>query len=386
MAFDAQDPFDIESQLDDGERMLRDYARARASELLPPLLNRPDAARSALARLGEAGLLGVQLPIAAGGRDASAVAFGLVCRELDRIDSGFRTGTMVQDTLVIQTLHSLGSDDHNARLLPDLIAGRTVGAFGLTEPDAGSDLGAVATRAERVGGGYRLTGRKVWITNAAIADTIIVWARSEIHDGQLRAFIVERGAPGLATARIPGRLALHCADVADIDLRSVFVPDTALLPGAVGSKAAFECLNRARLGTAWGVLGAASDCLDRAIAHGLKRHQFGRPLAATQLYQRKLADMTTELGLATQATLRFSRMVQIGGSRPDLGGLVKRNNCAKALDIARSAREMQGATGLLDDQAVMRHAQNLEAVSTYEGSHDVLALSLGRAITGIAAF
>ncbi|MDO8359072.1 MAG: acyl-CoA dehydrogenase family protein [Devosia sp.] len=390
MGFSPTDPFGLDDRLTDAERAFRDAAAGFAATTLAPRIVRDyrdeASGRAIVEAFGGAGLLGLLLPTDDGGRGASHTAFGLVCREIERVDSGYRTALMAQEALVLFPIHAFGDDAQRAKYLPGLISGKSVGCFGFTEPEAGSDPSGMTTRAEKVAGGYRLSGRKVWITSAPIADLFVVWAKSDAHGGQLRGFVLERGMPGLSTPAAEGRLSLRASSTGDIVMDGVVVPEANLLAGAAGIKAAFECLNRARFGTAWGVLGAAEDCFARALAYGLGRSQFGKPLAATQLYQKKLADMVTEIALATQASLRLARLLETTGAAPELASLVKRNNCRKAIEIARMARDMLGANGIADGFGVMRHAQNLESVSTYEGTDDVQALILGRAITGLAAF
>jgi glutaryl-CoA dehydrogenase len=336
--------------------------------------------------MGDAGLLGMTLPEAYGGADAGYVAYGVVAREIERIDSGYRSMMSVQSSLVMYPIYAYGDDAQRQKYLPALASGRKIGCFGLTEPDAGSDPGGMKTRAAKIDGGYRLSGSKTWISNAPLADIFIVWAKSEAHDGAIRGFILEKGMKGLAAPKIGGKLSLRASITGEIVMDGVEVGDDALLPNVSGLKGPFGCLNRARFGIAWGVMGAAEDCWYRARQYGLDRHQFGRPLAATQLYQKKLADMQTEIALGLQGALRVGRLMDEGRMAPEMISLVKRNNCGKALDIARQARDMHGGNGIQIEYQVMRHAQNLETVNTYEGTHDVHALILGRAQTGIQAF
>jgi glutaryl-CoA dehydrogenase len=326
------------------------------------------------------------LPEAYGGADAGYVAYGVVAREIERIDSGYRSMMSVQSSLVMYPIYAYGDDAQRQKYLPALASGRKIGCFGLTEPDAGSDPGGMKTRAAKIDGGYRLSGSKTWISNAPLADIFIVWAKSEAHDGAIRGFILEKGMKGLAAPKIGGKLSLRASITGEIVMDGVEVGDDALLPNVSGLKGPFGCLNRARFGIAWGVMGAAEDCWYRARQYGLDRHQFGRPLAATQLYQKKLADMQTEIALGLQGALRVGRLMDEGRMAPEMISLVKRNNCGKALDIARQARDMHGGNGIQIEYQVMRHAQNLETVNTYEGTHDVHALILGRAQTGIQAF
>jgi glutaryl-CoA dehydrogenase len=336
--------------------------------------------------MGERGLLGVAIPEAYGGAGANYVAYGLVAREVERVDSGFRSMMSVQSSLVMHPIWAYGSEAQRERYLPKLAAGEWIGCFGLTEPDAGSDPGAMKTRAERVADGYRLTGSKTWISNAPIADVFVVWARSAAHANHVRGFVLDKGTKGLSAPKIAGKLSLRASITGEIALDGVVVPEEALLPNVSGMKGPFGCLNRARYGIAWGVMGAAEDCYFRARQYGLDRKQFGRPLAHTQLYQKKLADMLTEISLGLQGALRIGRLFDEGRVAPEMISLVKRNNCGKALDIARLARDMHGGAGIQIDYHVMRHAANLETVNTYEGTHDIHALILGRAITGLQAF
>ena len=336
--------------------------------------------------MGEAGLLGVTIPEAYGGLGLGYVAYGLIAREIERVDSGFRSMLSVQSSLVMHPIHAYGSEEQKQHYLPKLASGELIGCFGLTEPDAGSDPGAMATTAVKTASGCRLNGAKTWISNSPIADVFVVWARSEADGGKVRGFVLDKGTKGLSAPKIDGKLSLRTSITGEIVMQDVEVGDDALLPGAAGLSAPFGCLNRARYGIAWGVMGAAEDCWLRARQYGLDRKQFGRPLAATQLYQKKLADMQTEIALGLQAALRVGRLFEVGRMAPEMISLIKRNNCGKALDIARAARDMHGGNGIQIEYHVMRHAQNLETVNTYEGTHDVHALILGRAITDIQAF
>ncbi|SIS89945.1 acyl-CoA dehydrogenase [Phaeovulum vinaykumarii] len=389
-AFDWQDPFGLDATLDEDERMIRDTARAFCADRLAP---RVDAAYMSetiapeiFAEMGAAGLLGVTLPEADGGAGASYVAYGLVAREVERIDSGYRSMMSVQSSLVIWPIHAYGSDEQRAKYLPKLASGAAIGCFGLTEPEAGSDPGSLRTRATRTEGGYLLNGAKMWISNAPIADVFVIWAKSEAHGGKIRGFILERGMKGLSTPKIEGKLSLRASVTGEVVMDNVEVPESALLPHGEGLGAPFGCLNRARYGIAWGVMGAAEDCWHQARDYGLQRRQFGRPLAATQLFQMKLAEAQTEIALGLQAALRVGRMIDAGTAAPEAISIIKRNNCLKALAIARAARDMHGGNGIQIGYRVMRHAANLETVNTYEGTADVHALILGRAQTGFQAF
>ena len=390
VSFVWDDPFLLEDQLTDDERMIRDSAKAFATrELLPRveeayLTEKADPGIFPL--MGKAGLLGVTMPECYGGAAASYVAYGLAAREIERVDSGYRSMMSVQSSLVIYPIYAYGAEEQRQKYLPKLVSGEYIGCFGLTEPDAGSDPGGMKTRAEKMPGGYRLTGTKTWISNAPIADVFVVWAKSAAHDGQIKGFILERGMKGLSTPKIEGKLSLRASVTGEIVLNDVEVSEDALLPNASGLAGPFGCLNRARYGISWGTMGAAEDCWFRARQYGLDRKQFGRPLAATQLYQKKLADMQTEIALGLLGALRVGRLIDEGKLAPEMISIMKRNNCGKALDIARAARDMHGGNGIQIGYHVMRHAQNLETVNTYEGTHDVHALILGRAQTGIQAF
>jgi len=384
------DPFLLEDQLTEEERMIRDAAAAFAADRLAPrveaayLEERTDP--ELFREMGEAGLLGVTIPEEFGGAGAGYVSYGVVAREVERVDSGFRSMMSVQSSLVMYPIYAYGDDHQRRKYLPKLASGEWIGCFGLTEPEAGSDPGSMTTRAEKTASGYRLTGAKMWISNAPIADVFVVWAKSAAHGGQIRGFILDKGLKGLSAPKIGGKLSLRASITGEIVLDGVEVPEEALLPNVSGLKGPFGCLNRARYGISWGAMGAAEDCWHRARRYGLERRQFGKPLAATQLYQKKLADMQTEIALGLQGSLRVGRLLDEGRMAPEMISLVKRNNCGKALDIARQARDMHGGNGIQIGYHVMRHAQNLETVNTYEGTHDVHALILGRAQTGIQAF
>lgn len=388
--FDWSDPFLLDDQLTEDERMIRDAARAYAQEKLQPRVIKAFAEEhtdpAIFREMGAQGLLGVTVPEIYGGAGASYVAYGLVAREVERVDSGYRSMMSVQSSLVMYPIYAYGSEEQKRRYLPKLASGEWIGCFGLTEPDAGSDPGGMRTRAQKIDGGYRLNGCKTWISNSPIADVFVVWAKSDEHDGRIRGFILEKGTKGLSAPKINGKLSLRASITGMINLDDVEVPKDALLPDVEGLKGPFGCLNRARYGISWGALGAAEFCFHAARQYGLDRKQFGRPLAATQLYQKKLADMMADIALALQGSLRVGRLMDEGRFAPEMVSIVKRNNVGKALDIARQARDMHGGNGISEEYQVMRHMMNLETVNTYEGAHDVHALILGRAITDIAAF
>ncbi|QTH24534.1 acyl-CoA dehydrogenase [Rhizorhabdus wittichii] len=388
--FDWSDPFGLEDQLTDEERMIRDAAHGFAqSELQTRVIaayREEVDAPELFPAMGAAGLLGATLPEEYGGANASYVAYGLIAREIERVDSGYRSMASVQSSLVMHPIYAYGSEEQKRHYLPGLAAGRLIGCFGLTEPDAGSDPGGMRTVARRDGDGYVLHGSKTWISNAPFADVFVVWAKSEAHGGQIRGFILEKGMKGLSAPKIEGKLSLRASTTGMILLDEVKVGADALLPNVEGLKGPFGCLNRARYGISWGALGAAEFCFHAARQYGLDRKQFGRPLAATQLYQKKLAEMMCDIGFGLQASLRVGRLMDEGRFAPEMVSIVKRNNVGKALDIARQARDMHGGNGISEEYQVIRHMMNLETVNTYEGAHDVHALILGRAITGIAAF
>jgi len=390
MPFDWADPLNLDDQLSGEERMIRDAAHAFAQSTLQPRVisafrDEIDAPEL-FPLMGEAGLLGVTLAEEFGGSAAGYVAYGLVAREIERVDSGYRSMASVQSSLVMYPIDAYGSAEQKAKYLPALARGELIGCFGLTEPDAGSDPGSMRTLARKDGDGFRLSGSKTWITNAPFADVFVVWAKSEAHGGAIRGFVLEKGMKGLSAPKIEGKLSLRASTTGEIVMDDVAVGPAALLPGAEGLKGPFGCLNRARYGISWGALGAAEFCLAGARGYGLERRQFGRPLAANQLYQKKLADMVTEIALGLQASLRVGRLMDAGGFAPETISLVKRNNVGKALEIARAARDMHGGNGISEEYQVIRHMLNLETVNTYEGTADVHALILGRAIAGIAAF
>ena len=386
-AFKWDDPLDLEGQLSEDERMVRDTARDYAQEKLFPRVlaaNRegkfyPDIVRE----MGALGMLGATIPQEYGGAGLNYVCYGLIARELERVDSGFRSMMSVQSSLVMYAIYAYGSEAQRREYLPKLATGEMVGCFGLTEPDYGSDPGSMVTRAEKTAGGYKLTGAKTWITNAPVADIAVVWAKL---DGKIRGFLVERDTKGLSTPKIEGKLSLRASITGELVLDSAVVPEDNLLPNVAGLAGPFGCLNVARAGIAWGAIGAAEFCWHRARQYALDRKQFGRPLAANQLVQKKLADMQTEITLALHATLRLGRLLEGGKAAPPAVSLLKRNNCGKALDIARTARDIHGGNGISDEFHVMRVLCNLETVNTYEGTHDIHALILGRAQTGIQAF
>ena len=386
--FNWEDPLDLESQLTDEERMIRDSARDFAQDKLMPRVKsafrdeRFD--RDIMTEMGEMGFLGVMTAEQWGGSGLGYVAYGLVAREVERVDSGYRSAMSVQNSLVMHPIEAYGSEAQKQKYLPKLATGEWVGCFGLTEPDAGSDPGGMKTRAAKVQGGYVLNGSKMWISNSPIADVAVVWGKTE--DGAIRGFVVERGMKGFSTPTIDGKISLRASITGEIVLDNVEVPEDAMLPHAKGLGGPFGCLNKARYGIAWGVMGAAEDCWHRARQYTLDRKQFGKPLAANQLVQKKLADMQTEIALGLQGCLALGRGLERGTIAPPAISLMKRNNCGKALDIARMARDMHGGNGISEEYHVIRHMVNLETVNTYEGTHDVHALILGRAQTGIQAF
>ena len=388
--FEWSDPFQLELQLTEEERLIRETGRAFAQgELQPRVANaylNETIDAGLFKELGSVGLLGITIPTEYGGAGASYVSYGLVAREVERVDSGYRSMMSVQSSLVMHPIHAFGSEAQRRKFLPALVTGDLVGCFGLTESGAGSDPSGMRTRAEKTAGGYRLTGSKTWISNSPVADVFIVWAKSVAHDGAIRGFILEKGMAGLSAPKIEGKLSLRTSVTGEIVMDAVQVSDESLLPHVSGLKGPFECLNRARYGISWGVMGAAEDCWHRARTYGLEREQFGRPLAQTQLFQKKLVDMQTEIALGLQASLRVGRLFDEGRMEPEMISIIKRNNCGKALDVARLARDMHGGNGIQSDYHVMRHSQNLETVNTYEGTHDVHALILGRAQTGLQAF
>jgi len=388
--FDWTDPLNLDGQLSEEERMIRDAAHGFAQGTLQPRViaafrDEIDAPEL-FPLMGQAGLLGVTIPEEFGGAGAGYVAYGLVAREIERVDSGYRSMASVQSSLVMYPIHAYGTAEQKAKYLPGLARGELIGCFGLTEPDAGSDPGSMRTVAKRDGDGFKLSGSKTWISNSPFADVFVVWAKSEAHGGKIRGFVLEKGMKGLSAPKIEGKLSLRASTTGEIVMDDVALPADALFPEIEGLKGPFGCLNRARYGISWGSMGAAEFCLAAARSYGLERKQFGKPLAANQLYQKKLADMASEIALGLQASLRVGRLMDDGRFAPEMISMVKRNNVGKALDIARMARDMHGGNGISEEYQVIRHMLNLETVNTYEGTHDVHALILGRAITGIAAF
>ena len=390
LPFDWADPFDLEHQLTDEERMVRDTAHGYAQEKLQPRVTEAylneNFDREILREMGSLGLIGATIPEEFGGAGLGYVSYGLIAREVERVDSGYRSAMSVQSSLVMHPINAYGTDEQRRKYLPGLAKGELVGCFGLTEPDAGSDPGGMRTRAVKTADGYRLSGSKMWITNSPIADVFVVWAKSEAHGGAIKGFVLEKGAKGLSAPKIKEKLSLRASITGEIVMDEVEVGEDALLPNVQGLKGPFGCLNRARYGIGWGSMGAAEACYAAARQYTLDRKQFGRPLAATQLVQLKLANMVTEITLGLQAALRVGRRMEEGKLIPETISLLKRNNCGKALDIARISRDMHGGNGISAEFQVMRHAANLETVNTYEGTHDVHALIMGRAITGISAF
>ncbi|MCR8546832.1 acyl-CoA dehydrogenase [Salipiger sp. P9] len=389
-AFSWEDPFLFDGQLEEDERMIAESARAFAQDKLLPRVEHAymeeETDPAIFAEMGAQGLLGVTVPEQYGGIGAGYVSYGLVAREIERVDSGYRSMMSVQSSLVMYPIYAYGSEAQRMKYLPKLASGEWIGCFGLTEPDAGSDPAGMKTRAVKTEGGYVLKGAKMWISNAPIADVFVVWAKSEAHGGKIRGFVLEKGMKGLSAPKIGGKLSLRASITGEIVLDDVEVGEDALLPNVEGLKGPFGCLNRARYGIAWGVMGAAEACWHQARQYGLDRKQFDKPIAGTQLYQKKLADMQTEIALGLQACLRVGRLMDSAQAAPEMISLIKRNNCGKALDVARMARDMHGGNGIQIEYGVMRHAANLETVNTYEGTHDVHALILGRAQTGIQAF
>ena len=388
--FSWEDPLYLEDQLSEDERMIAQSARTYAQTSLMPKITEAYAnetvAPEIFKEMGDMGLLGITVPEEYGGLGSSYVAYGLVAREIERVDSGYRSMMSVQSSLVMYPIYAYGTEEQRKKYLPGLAAGDLIGCFGLTEPDAGSDPAGMKTRAEKTANGYKITGAKMWISNAPIADVFVVWAKSDEHGGKIRGFILEKGMTGLSAPKIEGKFSLRASVTGEIVMDNVFVPEENLLPNVAGLKGPFGCLNRARYGIAWGTMGAAEDCWHRARSYVLERKQFGRPLAATQLIQKKLVDMQTDIALGLQGALQLGRLMDAGEASPDAISLMKRNNCGKSLDVARNARDMHGGNGISDEYHVIRHMMNLETVNTYEGTHDVHALILGRAQTGLQAF
>lgn len=389
-SYDWADPFMLEDQLTEDERLTRDSARAFAQEKLQPRVinayREEEVAPEIFREMGEMGLLGITVPEEYGGLGAGYVTYGLVAREIERVDSGYRSMMSVQSSLVMYPIYAYGSEEQRQKYLPGLASGELIGCFGLTEPDAGSDPAGMKTRAEKTANGYRITGSKMWISNSPLADVFVIWAKSEAHDGKIRGFILEKGLKGLSAPKIGGKLSLRASVTGEVVMDGVEVGDDAMLPHVSGLKGPFGCLNRARYGISWGVLGSAEFCWHAARQYGLDRKQFNRPIAQTQLFQKKLADIQTEITLGLQAALRVGRLMDEARAAPEMISMIKRNNCGKALDIARITRDMHGGNGISEEFQIMRHMCNLETVNTYEGTHDVHALILGRAQTGLQAF
>jgi glutaryl-CoA dehydrogenase len=386
--FNWADPFMLDQQLTDEERMIRDSARAYCQDKLAPrvleMFRNEGTDVSIFRELGALDMLGIVIPEEYGGSGLGYVSYGLVAREVERVDSGFRSMMSVQGSLVMVPINEFGTEEQKRKYLPKLATGEWIGCFGLTEPNYGSDPGGMISRARRVDGGFVLDGTKAWITSSPIADVFVVWAKDD--DGEIRGFILEKGWKGLSAPPVHGKVGLRTSITGEVVMEGVFCPDENAFPEVRGLKGPFTCLNSARYGIAWGALGAAEDCWFRARSYVMERKQFGRPLAANQLIQKKLADMQTEIALGLQGCLRLGRMKDEGTAAPEITSLLKRNSCGKALDIARMARDMMGGNGVVDEFGVIRHMVNLEVVNTYEGTHDVHALILGRAQTGIAAF
>ena len=389
-SFDWTDPLRMSGQLTEDERMIAESARAYATEKLLPrvkdafLTEHTDPA--IFREMGEMGLLGVTVPEEYGGLGGSYVSYGLVAREIERVDSGYRSMMSVQSSLVMYPIYAYGTEEQRMKYLPKLASGEWIGCFGLTEPDAGSDPAGMKTRAEKTANGYKITGSKMWISNSPIADVFVVWAKSEAHDGKIKGFVLEKGMKGLSAPKIENKVSLRASITGEIVMDGVEVGEDALLPNVSGLKGPFGCLNRARYGIAWGVMGAAEFCWHAARQYGLDRKQFNKPIAQTQLFQKKLADMQTEITLGLQAALQVGRLMDVAEAAPEMISLIKRNNCGKALDVARHARDMHGGNGISAEFGVIRHMVNLETVNTYEGTHDIHALILGRAQTGLQAF
>ncbi|MEL7258929.1 MAG: acyl-CoA dehydrogenase [Pseudomonadota bacterium] len=389
-SFDWADPFLLNAQLEEDERLIAESARSFAQEALQPRVTAAYAKETSdpgiFREMGQMGLLGTTIPEEYGGLGAGYVAYGVVAREIERVDSGYRSMMSVQSSLVMYPIYAYGTEEQRQKYLPGLASGELIGCFGLTEPDAGSDPAGMKTRAEKTAKGYKLTGSKMWISNSPIADVFVIWAKSDAHDGKIRGFVLDKGTKGLSAPKIAGKQSLRASITGEIVMEGVEVGEDALLPNVQGLKGPFGCLNRARYGIAWGVMGAAEFCWHAARQYGLDRKQFNKPLAQTQLFQKKLADMQTEITLGLQAALRVGRLMDDANAAPEMISLIKRNNCGKALNIARMARDMHGGNGISEEFQVIRHMMNLETVNTYEGTHDVHALILGRAQTGLQAF
>lgn len=389
-SFDWADPFYLNDQLTEEERLMGESARSYAQDKLQPRVI--DAYRDEISapelfkEMGDMGLLGSTIPEEYGGLGAGYVSYGVIAREIERVDSGYRSMMSVQSSLVMYPIYAYGSEEQRQKYLPGLASGDLIGCFGLTEPDAGSDPAGMKTRAEKTATGYKITGSKMWISNSPFADVFVIWAKSDAHGGKIRGFILEKGQQGLSAPKIEGKLSLRASTTGEIVMDGVEVGEDALLPNIQGLKGPFGCLNRARYGISWGVMGAAEYCWHAARQYGLDRKQFNRPLAQTQLFQKKLADMQTEIALGLQASLRVGRLMDEANAAPEMISMIKRNNCGKALDIARLSRDMHGGNGISESFQIMRHMCNLETVNTYEGTHDVHALILGRAQTGLQAF
>ncbi|MBT8459756.1 MAG: acyl-CoA dehydrogenase [Boseongicola sp.] len=388
--FNWEDPFGLASQLSEEERMISQAAASYAADRLAPRVDEmyleEGVVTEIFSEMGDMGLLGITVPEQWGGLGAGYVSYGLVAREIERIDSGYRSMMSVQSSLVMYPIYAYGTDAQREKYLPGLAAGKLIGCFGLTEPEAGSDPAGMKTTATKTDNGYVLNGAKMWISNSPIADVFVVWAKSEAHGGKIKGFVLEKGTAGLSAPKIEGKLSLRASITGEIVMDNAEVGEDALLPDVEGLKGPFGCLNRARFGIAWGAMGAAEDCWLRSRQYGLDRRQFGKPLAQMQLFQKKLADMQIEITLGLQAALRVGRMLEDGTAAPEAVSMIKRNNCGKALDIARMARDMHGGNGIMAEYGVMRHAQNLETVNTYEGTQDIHSLILGRAQTGLQAF
>ena len=389
-SFDWSDPFRLSDLLADHESMIKESAATFSKEALMPRVVEGFAGEEVcpeiFLEMGKMGLLGITIPEEYGGLGANYVSYGLVAQEIERIDSGYRSMLSVQSSLVMYPIYAYGTEAQRQKYLPALASGEMIGCFGLTEPDAGSDPASMKTKAEKINGGYRITGSKMWISNSPIADVFVIWAKSDAHEGKIKGFVLEKGMKGLSSPKIEGKLSLRASVTGEIIMDGVVVSEEALLPHVEGLKGPFGCLNRARYGISWGVMGAAEFCWHAARQYGLDRKQFGKPLAQTQLFQKKLADMQTEITLGLTACLRVGRLMDEGNAAPEMISLTKRNNCGKALDIARQSRDMHGGNGISQDFHVFRHLMNLETVNTYEGTHDVHALILGRSQTNLQAF